>query len=222
MPPKPKAAARAKAAAAAKGGNKPGKKEKVFHPDSRKAGQLARNALRKGKLGNLRTKRTKKASTLLEMYKFFHAALPPPIMEDSENEALTLPQLHMISQAWVARNDEVLAEERATRRPGRPKSAREMRIEEVRLREQETYRTGMEVPDLTDAPTLARFRKWDVGSIGYAHLLRFVRISSAQPDVIVFARAPTAGTDGIQNAEDDSDDEDEQAPDLLDAEMDET
>ncbi|KAJ6581422.1 translation machinery-associated protein 16, partial [Mycena capillaripes] len=171
------------------------KKEKVFHPDSRKAGQLARNALRKGKLGNLRTKRTKKVSSLLELYAFFHAALPPAPEPDAgadagadPTEVLALPELHAIARAWVARNDGALAEEQAARRKGRPKSAREVRIEELRLREQETYRTGMELPDLTDAPTLARFRKWDVTSIGYAHLLRFVRISSALPEVLVLSR----------------------------------
>jgi translation machinery-associated protein 16 len=40
------------------------KKEKVFHPASRKAGQLARHALRKGKLGNLATKRNQKHHSL--------------------------------------------------------------------------------------------------------------------------------------------------------------
>jgi translation machinery-associated protein 16 len=40
------------------------KKEKLFHPSSRKAGQLARNALRKGKLGNLASKRTHKQNSL--------------------------------------------------------------------------------------------------------------------------------------------------------------
>ncbi|KAJ7043541.1 hypothetical protein C8F04DRAFT_943601 [Mycena alexandri] len=203
MPPKAKAAVK---------GGKPAKKEKVFHPDSRKAGQLARNALRKGKLGNLRTKRTKKASSMLELYAFFHAALPPDV------EALTLPELHTIAEAWVARNDAALAEEQAARRKGRPKSAREVRIEELKLREQETYRTGMELPDLTDASTLGRFRKWDVASIGYAHLLRFVRISSALPDVIVFSRAPTAGA---EPADEDEGEEEDDAPQLLD-EMDET
>ncbi|KAJ6591648.1 hypothetical protein DFH09DRAFT_180475 [Mycena vulgaris] len=203
MPPKAKAPAK---------GGKPPKKEKVFHPDSRKAGQLARNALRKGKLGNLRTKRTKKASSLLQLYAFFHAALPA---DDGEDKALTLPQLHTMAQAWLARGDAELAEEQAARRKGRPKSPREIRLEERRLREQETYRTGMEIPDLTDAATLARFRKWDVASIGYAHLLRFVRISSALPDDIVFSRAPAAG------AEDDEDEDGDEAPELLET-MDET
>ncbi|KAJ6518725.1 hypothetical protein C8R45DRAFT_3778 [Mycena sanguinolenta] len=205
-------------------GGKP-KKEKVHHPDSRKAGQLARKALRKGKLGNLRTKRSQKASSMLELYAFFHAALPPPSavsvsatvpidgaetkVEEAE-EALTLPALHVLAQAWVARNDAALAEEQAARRKGRPKSAKEMRIEELRLREQEIYRTGMEIPDLTDPTTLARFRKWDVKSLGYAHLLRFARISSALPDVLVQSRAPAASAE-------DEEDEEEEAPELLDA-----
>lgn len=40
------------------------KKEKVYHPESRKASQLARKALRKGKLGNLAQKRGKKHNDL--------------------------------------------------------------------------------------------------------------------------------------------------------------
>jgi len=39
------------------------KKEKIFHPSSRKAGQLARHALRKGKLGNLALKRNQKQNS---------------------------------------------------------------------------------------------------------------------------------------------------------------
>jgi len=38
------------------------KKEKVFHPDSRKAGQLNRLQLRKAKLAEAASKRTKKQS----------------------------------------------------------------------------------------------------------------------------------------------------------------
>ncbi|KAK7012256.1 hypothetical protein R3P38DRAFT_1587531 [Favolaschia claudopus] len=210
MPPKPKTSP--------KGTGKPSSKkpaEKVFHPDSRKAGQLARKALRKGKLGNLRTKRTQKASSMLELYAFLHDALPPPKESDNgeEGEALSLPELHAIAQGWIARNDAILAEEQAARRKGRPKSAKETRIEELKLREQEIYRTGMEIPDLTDPPTLARFRQWDVKSLGYAHLLRFVRISSALPDVLVLSRAPSAADGG--GGEGEEDDDDEEAPELM-------
>ena len=40
------------------------KKEKIFHPSSRKAGQLASTALRRAKLGNLASKRTQKQNSL--------------------------------------------------------------------------------------------------------------------------------------------------------------
>ncbi|KAJ7224335.1 hypothetical protein GGX14DRAFT_649715 [Mycena pura] len=202
MPPKSKTATK---------GGKAGKKEKVFHPGSRKAAQLARHAIRKGKLGSIRTKANKKTSSRLDFYAFIHARISP------DTTALTLPELHAILQAWVGRNDTALAAEQAARRQGRPKSPREMRIEELRLREQETYRTGMELPDLRDAVTLERFRKWDVTSLGYAHLLRFVRICSARPDDAVLSRAPI--DEG--GADSEADDDDSEAPQLMDH-MDET
>lgn len=47
------------------------KKEKVFHPESRKAAQIARKALRKGKLGNLASKRGQKHTGLSEPYTMY-------------------------------------------------------------------------------------------------------------------------------------------------------
>jgi len=43
---------------------KPAKREKIFHPESRKAGQLARVQLRKQKLVNAAAKRTRKNGSL--------------------------------------------------------------------------------------------------------------------------------------------------------------
>ena len=132
------------------------KKEKVFHPSSRKAGQLARNALRKGKLGNLSTKRSQKHdslglsildlfglnniltfSSLVDLYGFFYHAMP-------EEGVLSLQDLHhIISDIWLTRFDEDLAQERSARRKGRPKSLKEIKLEELKLQEAELYRTGM-------------------------------------------------------------------------------
>ena len=113
------------------------KKEKIFHPASRKAGQLARNALRKGKLGNLASKRTTKQHTLVDLYGFFFFAMP-------DEGVLTLPELHaLIADIWLTRHDESLAAEIAARRKGRPKSAAQQRLEDIKLRESEIYRTGM-------------------------------------------------------------------------------
>ncbi|KAG6916123.1 hypothetical protein DXG01_008354 [Tephrocybe rancida] len=158
------------------------KKEKLFHPSSRKADQLARKALRKGKLGNLATKRGQKHHSLVDVYGFFFHALP-------EEGALTLPELHAIVQdIWLTRFDEELEQERAARRKGRPKSAKEIKLEEIKLRESDEYRTGMEVIDLTHPATVEVFRRWDQKEVAFMQLLRFIRITSANPDLVVVSR----------------------------------
>jgi translation machinery-associated protein 16 len=130
------------------------KKEKIFHPSSRKAGQLTRHAHRKDKLQNLASKRGQKHNSLralicktvvlilltlesVDVYGFFYHAIP-------EDGALTLEELHhIIREVWLTRFDEELEQEKATRRKGRPKSAKETRLEELKSREAEEYRTGL-------------------------------------------------------------------------------
>jgi len=158
------------------------KKEKVYHPSSRKAGQLARNALRKGKLGNLASKRGQKHNSMVDVYGFFYHAIPT-------EGILTLEDLHhIISDVWLTRFDEELEQEKLARRRGRPKSAKEMKLEEIKLRESEEYRTGMEVPDLTHPATVEIFRRWDQKELAFIQLLRFIRIFSTQPEVTVISR----------------------------------
>jgi translation machinery-associated protein 16 len=55
-----------------------------------------------------------------------------------------LAELHeLVSDVWLVRHDAELEEERAVRRKGRPKGAKELKLEEAELREAEEYRTGM-------------------------------------------------------------------------------
>jgi translation machinery-associated protein 16 len=133
-----------------------GKKEKVFHPESRKAGQLARTQLRKEKLANAASKRARKHSSQglhecsltlaiyaqdhilpVDLYGFFYHAMPP-------TGVLSLPELHeLVKDMWLTRHDAEIKEEKTQRRPGRPKSTKEVKLEELRLREAEDYRTGI-------------------------------------------------------------------------------
>ncbi|KAI0629300.1 hypothetical protein C8Q77DRAFT_1220466 [Trametes polyzona] len=168
---------------AAAGKSSGGKKEKVFHPQSRKAGQLVRTQLRKSKLVELTKERAKKQNLQVSIYSFFYHALPP------EGGVLSLEELHFIVRdVWLARHDQEIEAERAARRKGRPKSARELKLEELKLREAELYRTGMEVIDLTHPTNVELFRKWDQKEAAYIQQLRFVRISSASPETVVVAR----------------------------------
>ncbi|KIK38296.1 hypothetical protein CY34DRAFT_809512 [Suillus luteus UH-Slu-Lm8-n1] len=158
------------------------KKEKVFHPDSRKAGQLNRVQLRKAKLADAASKRTKKHSAQADVYGFFYHAIPP-------EGTLSLEGLHsIISNVWLTRHDDELEQERAARRKGRPKSTKELKLEEIKLRESEQYRTGMDVPDLTHEATVELFRKWDQTEVAYIQLLRFIRISSVDSTSAVVSK----------------------------------
>ncbi|KJA23524.1 hypothetical protein HYPSUDRAFT_137688 [Hypholoma sublateritium FD-334 SS-4] len=157
-------------------------KEKLFHPASRKAGQLARNALRKGKLGNLASKRSTKQHSLVDLYGFFFFAVP-------DAGVLSLPELHaLIADVWLTRHDAALAAEVAARRRGRPKSTAQQKLEDIKLREAEVYRTGMEIIDLTHPATVALFRTWDTKEVAFVHLLRFIRVSSADPALAIVSR----------------------------------
>jgi translation machinery-associated protein 16 len=117
-----------------------------------------------------------------------------------EGGVLTLGELHdIIKDVWLIRHDVELEAEQAARRKGRPKSPKEMKLEEIKLREAEEYRTGMgkmhgnfifykpltklcaEVVDLTHAPTVKLFRGWDQREFAYIQMLRFIRISSSNP-----------------------------------------
>ncbi|KAE9391344.1 hypothetical protein BT96DRAFT_888745 [Gymnopus androsaceus JB14] len=168
------------AAAAAKKSS--GKKEKVFHPQSRKADQLSRKSLRKEKMGSLVSSRNKKHNLLADFYGFFYHSLP-------DEGTLTLEELHaIIANVWLTRHDEELEEERAARRKGRPKSLKESKLEEVKLRESEEYRTGFEVIDLTHPQNVALFRTWEQKEVAFIDLLRFIRISSANPTSVIVSR----------------------------------
>ena len=61
-----------------------------------------------------------------------------------EEGVLTLEELHhIVGNVWLTRFNEELEDEKAARRKGRPKSSREVYLEDLKLREAEEYRTGM-------------------------------------------------------------------------------
>ncbi|CAL1714654.1 unnamed protein product [Somion occarium] len=158
------------------------KKEKVFHPLSRKADQLVRTQLRKGKLADLAKARNQKHHKQVDLYGFFYHAIPP-------EGTLTLEDVHtIIHDIWLPRFDSELEAERAARRKGRPKSTKELKLEELKLREAEEYRTGIEVIDLTHPLNVDLFRQWDQKEAPFIEQLRFIRISSAAPDVAQVSR----------------------------------
>ena len=73
----------------------------------------------------------------MDLFSFFYAAIPA-------EGILALEDMHtIIREVWLPRYDAELEAEQASRRKGRPKSTKEQKIEELKLRESEEYRTGL-------------------------------------------------------------------------------
>lgn len=74
----------------------------------------------------------------VDKYVFFFHAIPP------EAESITLDELHeLVRDVWLTRHDPEIEQERAARRKGRPQSAREFALEQIKQQELEEYRTGI-------------------------------------------------------------------------------
>ncbi|KAF8758006.1 Translation machinery-associated protein 16 [Rhizoctonia solani] len=102
--------------------------------------------------------------------------------------SLSLPEIHDIIQSvWLTRHDGALQAEQSSRRPGRPPSARELALLEMKRQDEEVYRTGLTIPDLTDPETITLFRAWEDKSHdpAYLHLLRSIRVSRENPETVV-------------------------------------
>ncbi|KAG8861459.1 hypothetical protein FRB96_002908 [Tulasnella sp. 330] len=153
------------------------KKEKIFHPMSRKAGQLERAQLRTTKLSASKLKRSKARLESSDRHVFFCNAVPPDVPN------ISLPEVHeIIRDIWLRRHDAILAEEEANRRKGQPRSMKAEKIHGLKEAEKEEYRTGIEILDLTDPLTVSLLREWDDGDPAYLHLCRFIRVSSTDPE----------------------------------------
>lgn len=136
---------------------------------------------------------------LVDKFVFFFHAIPPDVA------CMTLEELHtLVRDVWLARHDPELEQERAARRKGRPPSAREFALEQIKQHEAEEYRTGIgasysrisvtatntlvELPDLTHTANVTLFRRWDEMEAAFIEQLRFIRISSDKPDHVAVSR----------------------------------
>jgi translation machinery-associated protein 16 len=58
----------------------------------------------------------------------------------------------------------------------------------MKRQDAEEYRTGLDLPDFTDAANLALFRKWDAVDVSYLYILHFIRICGEFPEAVHVAR----------------------------------
>ncbi|CAO1619161.1 unnamed protein product [Jaminaea pallidilutea] len=148
------------------------RKDQATHPNSRRAKQLDRVALRDHKLASRKAERDRATGNKIDRLLSLVQLLPADV------QCLpNLPAVHnFMNDAFLSRRDAELKEVLAERRPGRAPSQQEHQLKQVIDDEKREYTENMEIPDLLNAVNVRLLRQWK-GDPQALYLYRMVRIS---------------------------------------------
>nr|UQI50310.1 translation machinery-associated protein 16_ neuropeptide Y [Chiton albolineatus] len=187
-----------KAAKAKVGGSK-----KPIHPNSRKAGQLARQVYHEERQDRRKDERCKKLEILGDKLKFFQNCM------QEEKSDYTKSDLVDMLECYFRRFDEELEQIAIVNsiggRNGQRHASREHVIRLTQERERLEFETsGVEVPDLLSKKNLKVFREW-TGELKFISNMKLRRIS--QKDKVQPIRTSIASTENnttLTNSENNS------------------
>ncbi|GAA5847809.1 hypothetical protein JCM3766R1_003210 [Sporobolomyces carnicolor] len=210
-----------------------GKKGKVggkqIHPNSRRAKQLQRVELRSKKLEVQAKVQRSLEVQRVDRHLYFVHALP------DDATSISLPELHQVLQDYINRNESELVElaaERANRtwRKAEGKGKRETELEKLREDEQNQYKVGFVLPDLTLPENVVLCRQWvkpapakttknaKGGDPSFLGRIRLIRIFSEDPNLVKVEKEGARGEDwgtGQGEVEMEMGDDDEEEPPAL-------
>ncbi|KAI8098888.1 uncharacterized protein BX664DRAFT_319861 [Halteromyces radiatus] len=152
------------------------KKREELHPYSRKAQQLSRIMMRKEKLTTRSTMTTK--DLLAQRWMWFRFAM------DDTLTCTTKDDMHDMISMYLERNDDELEKLQKDRQlTKRPKSSREHLLEATITSEKDEYKSGMELPDLTNGKVVKLLREWD-GDTNSMTRIKTIRLHMRTPKAI--------------------------------------
>ncbi|KAF2197673.1 hypothetical protein GQ43DRAFT_466241 [Delitschia confertaspora ATCC 74209] len=144
-------------------------KNATLHENSRDTHRLQSAGLRDDKINRVAALREKQNRPYLLRIQYFQTAAK------EHASIFSIPEIQVLIEQYIHRDDEELATLKAERRSGRPPSTREVLLKQRQTTEVGEYTSGYWVPDLEKAENLERLKEWD-GSWGSLHRLKFVRI----------------------------------------------
>ncbi|OCT52877.1 Translation machinery-associated protein 16 [Cladophialophora carrionii] len=148
---------------------KRGGKPDALHENSRDAKRLRRAGAREEKLARLMDAAVKANHVYVDRVAWFKTAL------EGSSGPLSDDEMHVLTQSFVDREDDELAEAKAERRPGRPPTKAEERISQRKEAEEREFRAGFWVPELRNQESRTKVERW-VGEWGGLNTLDFVRV----------------------------------------------
>ncbi|RMZ85450.1 hypothetical protein DV737_g838, partial [Chaetothyriales sp. CBS 132003] len=148
---------------------KRGGKTNTLHQNSRDAQRLRRAGAREDKLSRLLDAATRANQVYVDRVAWFKAAI------EGSSGPLSDDEMRLLTEGFIAREDDELAEIQREKRPGRPPSKAEERILDKKDAETREYKGGFWVPDLRDEEGRGSLERW-AGEWSGLNSLTFVRI----------------------------------------------
>ncbi|KIW68886.1 hypothetical protein PV04_04800 [Phialophora macrospora] len=148
---------------------KRGGKTNALHENSRDAKRLRRAGAREEKLARLMDAAVRANYVYVDRVAWFRTAI------EGSSGPLTDDEMHVLTQSFIDREDDELAEARQERRPGRPPTKAEERISQRKEAEEREFRAGFWVPELRTEESRSKVEKW-AGEWGGLNTLDFIRI----------------------------------------------
>ncbi|KIW27838.1 uncharacterized protein PV07_07539 [Cladophialophora immunda] len=148
---------------------KRGGKPNALHENSRDAKRLRRAGAREEKLARLMDAAVKANQVYVDRVAWFKSAL------EGSSGPLTDEEVHLLTQSFIDREDEELAEAKQQRRPGRPPTKQEEKISQRKEVEEREFRAGLWVPELRNEESRRKVERW-AGEWGGLNTLDFVRV----------------------------------------------
>jgi translation machinery-associated protein 16 len=149
---------------------KRGGKPNSLHQNSRDAQRLRRAGAREEKVAKLIDAATRANQVYVDRVSWYRFAL------EGSQGPLSEEELQVLTRSFVGREDEELQEAQAQRRPGRPPSKVEERINDRKDAEEKEYHGGFWVPDLRDQEGRDKLERWS-GDWAGLNTLKFIRIT---------------------------------------------
>ncbi|KAG9479966.1 hypothetical protein GDO78_011797 [Eleutherodactylus coqui] len=137
------------------------KQEKVIHPYSRKAAQLAREGHKQDRKEKMKNEKAVKLSILREKLEWFQGHLEPNKTEYTKKEACELIESYL--HRFDTELEQIELHNSIKGRQARQHGSRESVIKQTIERERGLYNGyGMEIPDIANTKHLKTFREWDL------------------------------------------------------------
>ncbi|CCH41029.1 hypothetical protein BN7_566 [Wickerhamomyces ciferrii] len=148
------------------------KSKGAMHPKGRKFKQLSRATLRESKINEKKLHHVQNKEYQNQRTVFFQEA----ISNREEKDVFGLEDMKLFIEAFLSRDDEEIEQLKSERRKGRPATTRQVLLENKKKEEEQEYKTGYLIPDISDEKTVVFLRNWN-GTTGGLGILKFIRIS---------------------------------------------